>query len=259
MRDGSSGVIAIVLASGIGARLGGPKALLRVGGAADGMPLVEAQCRDRLASECARALAVVREDVARMVGDRLRAAGAEVVISRAPDSDGPAGSLAAAAAHLGDTSIRAAVVTPVDVRVQASTVRALVEALLAHAVIEAPAPGPRREALLAHALIEAPARAFGVPFTHALIEAPPPGSPPPLAIVPRFQGRRGHPVVLGPEALARYREAAPPPLRDHLRSLGDRAVALDVDDPWILEDLDFAHQTATLLRFTGAPAPAFVR
>ncbi len=243
MRERSPGVVAIVLAAGVGARLGGPKALLRVG-PGDGMPLVEAQCRDRLEAESPRAIAVVRADVAAFVGDRLRAAGAEVVVSRASADEGPAGSLAAAAAYLGDAAIRAAIVTPVDVRVRAATVCALVDAL-----IEVEPPN------------EAERAAFFARRTDNVEDCvrSAADSAPPLAIVPRFAGRRGHPVVLGPGALARYREGGAPPLRDHLRALGEGVAVLDVDDPWILEDLDFAHQEETLLRFTGASTPAFLR
>ena len=203
-------VVAIVLAAGQGSRLGGPKALLVVGSGAAEMPLIEAQCRDRLAAESRRALAVVRPDVAPLVEERLRAAAAEVVVSRAPDALGPAGSLAAAAAHLATDTARAVVVTPVDVRVDAATVAALVAALDA---------GPA------------------------------------LAAVPRFGARRGHPVALRPSALARYAEPEPPPLRDHLRALGDRVVTVDVTDPHVLEDLDHPHQIDLLARITGGVAP----
>ncbi|MFO0592998.1 MAG: NTP transferase domain-containing protein [Polyangiaceae bacterium] len=286
------GTIALLLASGAGVRIGGPKALLVA--APHDEPLVVAQCRDRLENESVRAIAVVRERVADLVGPAIAALGAEVVVSRAPDEDGPAGSIAAAAAHLGDTAFRAAIVTPVDVRVRPETVRALVTAFVPAPVreplmeappaprsrlhetpietpIETPSPlhdafmeaPPRAPSRLHDALMEAPP-AVPSRLRDALMEAPP-GAPSRLhelhhdvlAVVPRFAGRRGHPVVLGAAALARYRDGAPPPLRDHLRALGDRAIALDVDDPWILEDLDFAHQTGTLLRFTGRATPRF--
>lgn len=214
------GVVAIVLAAGRGVRLGGPKSLLLVRGPeGPAIPLIEAQCRDRLAHDCERALAVLRPDVAGLVTERLRAAGAEVVLSHAPDEEGPAGSLAAAANHLANKPFRAALVTPVDVRVAPSTVALLLE---------------------------------------PLIEAHPEAHPEPLAVVPRFGSRRGHPVALSPEALARYREPSPPPLRDHLRSLGDRVLTLDVPDPFVLEDLDFAHQTDILLRIAGTTEPRFL-
>jgi len=212
-------IVAIVLAAGQGSRLGGPKALLLVRDPAASnaleIPLIEAQCRDRLAAESDRVLAVLRPDTAALVADRLRAAGAEIVVSHAPDALGPAGSLAAAAAYLGPApALTAVVITPVDVRASAAAVRSLIGAL---------SPGA------------------GLP---------------PLAAVPRFSGRKGHPVVLHPAALARYLAPDVPPLRDHLRALGDRVVGLDVDDPHVAEDLDFAHQTAMLLRITGIAGPA---
>lgn len=53
----------------------------------------------------------------------------------------------------------------------------------------------------------------------------------PLAVRPRSGGRAGHPVLLRAEALEPYRSPSPPVLRDHLRSLGPRCVAVDLDDP----------------------------
>ena len=235
----SPGVVAIVLSAGRGVRLGGPKALLLVrdaGPPGPAVPLLEAQCRDRLSAESERVIAVVRADVAELLGRRLRAAGARVVVSHAPDGEGPAGSIAAAAIHLANKPFRAAVVTPIDVRVAAATVARLLEAL-----------------------IEVPPEAPPEPLTEAPTAAAPSRGLAPLAVVPRFAGRRGHPVVLTPEALARYREPFPPPLRDHLRSLGDRVAVVDVDDPFVLEDLDFAHQTDVLLRIAGSAEPTFLR
>lgn len=286
MRDAPAGIVTILLAAGRGSRLGGPKALLLVRTApasaertaqrdaertevettprhdtlappphshapeipgasresADVAPrtLLEAQCLDRLGAESDRVIAVVREDVAERLRGRLPH-GVELVISRAPDEDGPKGSLAAAAIHLGNEPFRAAVVTPVDVRVEAPTVRQLIEAL-----IEVPIDRPP----------EAPLEATRDPGSERPENAV--ASTAPVAAVPRFAGRRGHPVVLGPEALARYREPSAPTLRDHLRAFGERVAAVDVDDPTILEDLDFAHQTATLRRLTGSERPAFL-
>ncbi|MEZ4301711.1 MAG: NTP transferase domain-containing protein [Polyangiaceae bacterium] len=208
-------VVTIVLAAGQGTRLGGPKALLLTRDGLDTRPLIEVQCRERRAAESQRVLAVLRPDTAALVGDRVRAAGGEVVISVAPDALGPAGSLAAAAAHLGADPTRAVIVTPVDIRAAPTTPPALLAAL------------------------EAPASAAPLPF----------------AVVPRFAGRKGHPVAMLPEVLARYRVPEPPPLRDHLRSLGDHLHLLDVTDPHILEDLDRPDQTDLLARFTRIPGP----
>lgn len=247
MRD----AVAIVLAAGQGSRLGGPKALLLVGRGAGEMPLVEAQCRDRLAADSARALAVVRPDVAARIGDRLRAAGAEVVVSRAPDALGPAGSLAAAAAHLAQSASapRAVVVTPVDVRVAPATVASLLAALDRPAAPFPPAAPP----FAAPASVPA-ASPFAAPASAPAAPAPAASALPPLAVLPRFAGRRGHPVVLSFQALARYLAPDPPPLRDHLRALAERAVALDVPDPHVLEDLDRPDQTDLLARLTLVPS-----
>jgi molybdenum cofactor cytidylyltransferase len=59
-----------------------------------------------------------------------------------------------------------------------------------------------------------------------------------LAVRPSYQGRGGHPVVLRPEALARYLDPQPPPLRDHLTTLGARVASVDVEDPSIHIDLN---------------------
>lgn len=80
------------------------------------------------------------------------------------------------------------------------------------------------------------------------------GEPAPLAVRPRHNGRGGHPVALRAEALERYLEPNPPPLRDHLRALGNRVADEDVPDASVLVDLDKA---IDVLRATGAP-PRFL-
>jgi len=72
-----------------------------------------------------------------------------------------------------------------------------------------------------------------------------------LGVKPSYGGRGGHPVVLRPEALLRYREEDPPPLRDHLRSLGDRVVFEEVEDAGVRVDLDTPGDVMALL---GQPA-----
>jgi CTP:molybdopterin cytidylyltransferase MocA len=74
-----------------------------------------------------------------------------------------------------------------------------------------------------------------------------------LAVRPRFEGRRGHPVLLRATALEPYRRGDAPPLRDHLRALGPAALDVDVDDASVLEDLD---TPADVERVTGR-APVF--
>jgi hypothetical protein len=60
--------------------------------------------------------------------------------------------------------------------------------------------------------------------------------------------------VLRLAALEAYRSGSPPPLRDHLRALGDRVVDEEVDDPQVLADLD---TSADVVRLLGAP-PRFL-
>lgn len=59
-----------------------------------------------------------------------------------------------------------------------------------------------------------------------------------LAVRPSYHGRGGHPVALRLAALERYREPAPPPLRDHLQTLGARIATEEVTDATVLVDLD---------------------
>lgn len=75
-----------------------------------------------------------------------------------------------------------------------------------------------------------------------------------LAVRPSYEGHAGHPVVLRPDALDRYRAADPPPLRDHLRDLGDRAVVEEVDDPDVLVDLNTPVDAVSALARFGGPA-----
>lgn len=59
-----------------------------------------------------------------------------------------------------------------------------------------------------------------------------------LAAKPRYEGRGGHPVAIRTVALGRYRDPEPPPLRDHLRSLGDRVISVPVEDATVRIDID---------------------
>jgi molybdenum cofactor cytidylyltransferase len=59
-----------------------------------------------------------------------------------------------------------------------------------------------------------------------------------IAVRPSYHGRAGHPVVLRAIALARYREPAPPPLRDHLKALGETCGICEVSDATVLIDLN---------------------
>lgn len=89
-----------------------------------------------------------------------------------------------------------------------------------------------------------PARAATVAQLLARLDA----SPDVLAVRPTHNSRGGHPVVLRAEALSRYAEASPPPLRDHLKSLGPRCVDEPVDDAAVLTDLDRPADVVRILR-----------
>lgn len=65
---------------------------------------------------------------------------------------------------------------------------------------------------------------------------------------PVYKGRAGHPVALRREVLARYAEPSPPPLRDHLRSLGAALGDVEVNDAMVLVDLDKPADVMGLLR-----------
>jgi CTP:molybdopterin cytidylyltransferase MocA len=192
--------VAIILASGKGERVGGPKALLawsprRAGPPQPELPLAIAHAEARLGAECGRALVVARKPVVAALLRHMRP-GLELLRSEADDALGPAGSLAVAAARIGDAE--EVIVTPVDAL---------------------------------------PARADTVAQLLARLRSGE-GDAAPLAVRPRHKGRGGHPVVLRAAALARYLQPDPPILRDHLRSLGDRCVDEEVDDATVLIDLD---------------------
>ena len=72
----------------------------------------------------------------------------------------------------------------------------------------------------------------------------------PLATRPKQGERFGHPVAMQSAALERYRQANPPPLRDHLRALGDACFGVDVHDPDVLIDID---TPADAMRFLHGP------
>jgi molybdenum cofactor cytidylyltransferase len=69
-----------------------------------------------------------------------------------------------------------------------------------------------------------------------------------LAARPIKRGRSGHPVVLRRAALERYAAPAPPPLRDHLRPLGDAVIGVDVEDASVLVDMNTTADVIGVLR-----------
>jgi molybdenum cofactor cytidylyltransferase len=76
-----------------------------------------------------------------------------------------------------------------------------------------------------------------------------------LAATPRFETKSGHPIACRRSILEPYRGEAPfPPLRDLLRSLGDKRVKVDVNDPRVVVDLDTPED---VVAFTGH-APRFI-
>jgi molybdenum cofactor cytidylyltransferase len=122
------GAVALVLAAGKGVRVGGPKALLLV----DGLPLVKAHVEARL-TDCDRVVVVTRAAIAASLATSRCAAGSprvQVVLSEAPDDEGPAGSIAAAVAQGALAGATLVLVTPVDVRPAATrTIELLFEAI----------------------------------------------------------------------------------------------------------------------------------
>lgn len=190
---------ALILAAGLGQRMGGGKARLLVGGA----PLVVLHARRAREAGCRRVVAVVRPEDQGWVAREI-----ETVVSSAPD---PAGSLA-----LG--------------------VRALVEPLVLLIPVDTLPASLMTIAALRRALED--------------------DAPDALAASPVHEGRGGHPVLLRASALDAYRaEGPPPPLRDVLRSLGDRRVRVVVDDPVITADMN---TPADLLRLTRVTPKFFV-
>lgn len=117
-----SRVVCVVLASGVGRRMGGPKALLHWPPAGS---LADAHVHFRR-NDCARVVIVTRDHIAA----RLGSIAAQLVISHEPDELGPAGSIAAAVrAHALDDADHV-LVTPVDVPpVGEATVAQLLSAL----------------------------------------------------------------------------------------------------------------------------------
>jgi len=108
-------VVTIVLASGRGTRLGGPKALLAWRHHDETIPLAVAHVRSRMNAESARALIVTRDDIAERLAPHIaNVDGAELVISHATDEQGAAGSIAAAMAALDVLEDTLLLLTPVD-------------------------------------------------------------------------------------------------------------------------------------------------
>lgn len=205
-------VVCVILAAGRGTRLGGPKALLawpRPHGAA--LPLALVHAGARLGVDCESVVIVTRPKMATILASYHPEGACHFVSSAAPDEQGPAGSLAAAVAHL-------------DAREPAL---AATDAILVSPVDCLPA-SPAVVAALRAMLTGSGQRA--------------------LAVRPRHGSRGGHPVLVRPDVLAPYREASPPPLRDVLRGLGEQLADCQLDDDSVLGDVDTPQDYA---RYTG--------
>jgi CTP:molybdopterin cytidylyltransferase MocA len=160
-------VVTVVLAAGTGKRLGGPKALLAwPEGKQREVPLAIAHAEARLAAESARVLVVTRRPVIGVLLGYVRP-GIDLLASDAPDELGPAGSLAFAAARLGDAA--AVVVTPVDTPpARAETVAALLARLEADPALLAVRPVYKGRAGHPVALRRAALGRYGAPEPPAL-------------------------------------------------------------------------------------------
>ncbi|MEZ4446760.1 MAG: NTP transferase domain-containing protein [Polyangiaceae bacterium] len=200
---------AVVLAAGMGRRMGGPKALLAWPTLPERWVLPLAAAHVEARRDCASVVVVTRPAIAevlrRVAPDSFAPPGrGRLCLSAAPDEQGPAGSLAAYAAS-GPITADAVVVTPVDLPpIAPEVVLTLATALEAH--------------------------------------------PEALAAKPRHAGRGGHPVLLRPAVLAGHRAPEggphpdPPTLREVLVGLRDagQLVEVEVDDPGVLLNLDRA-------------------
>jgi CTP:molybdopterin cytidylyltransferase MocA len=106
------GVVTVLLAAGTGKRLGGPKALLAwPWEKGREVPLAVAHAETRLAAESERVLVVTRRPMMTALLAYVRP-GIDLLASDADEALGAAGSLAYAAARLGDADV--ALIVPVD-------------------------------------------------------------------------------------------------------------------------------------------------
>ncbi|WP_437660271.1 NTP transferase domain-containing protein [Sorangium sp. So ce1182] len=208
-------VITIVLAAGAGKRLGGPKALLAWPAATKG--------------GAERPLAIAHAEA------RLEAESARVLVVVRSSV------FHALLAHVRPGVDLVSWTAPDDLGPAGSLAVAAPRIGDADAVVVTPVDVP-------------PASSATVARLLARLDAGASSAAPPLAVRPRHLGRGGHPVVLRAEALQRYLEADPPPLRDHLRALGNRCVDEEVDDPGVLHDLNVP---VDVIRVLGGP-PRFL-
>jgi CTP:molybdopterin cytidylyltransferase MocA len=140
-----SAPLAIVLAAGVGRRMGGPKALLVV----DGQPLVTAHAQRLREAGCRPIVVVVRAAIATQVRDMLRQVPeAQLCVA---DTASMSASLVAALGCVPAQSGRAVVVSPIDtLPVRPSTLDALLRAVMAPQVHVAT---PRYQARGGHPIV----------------------------------------------------------------------------------------------------------
>lgn len=191
-------VTTIVLAAGRGRRLGGPKALLC-------WPLLPQKWIVPLGAahvearhESDRVLVVTRADLA------------AVLRQVAPTTFAPPGKGRLVASE-----------APDELGPAGSLAAAVTHGVAGELALVTPVDCPPASGKTVQALLEA-------------LETQPDA----LAAKPRYEGRGGHPVALRRVALDRYRQPDPPPLRDHLRSLGERVLSVSVADATVRVDID---------------------
>lgn len=155
---------AIVLAAGLGSRLGGPKALLAFGDP-PGRPLAVAHAQARRA-DCDRVWIVVRAAVAEVLGPLVSEleVPTELLVSTAPDEEGPAGSIATAVERWRRRGAAGAqepvLITPVDV---VPAIEATVAALLRACTDDVDAVKPRSAGRGGHPVLVRWASLAGAP------------------------------------------------------------------------------------------------
>ena len=156
------GVVSIVLAAGSGKRLGGPKALLAwPWEKGRELPLAVAHAETRLGAESERVLVVTRRPMITALLGYVRP-GIDLLASDADEALGAAGSLAFAAARLGDAQI--ALVVPVDTPpARAETTAKLIAALGADPALLAARPSYHGRAAHPAALRRAALARYGEP------------------------------------------------------------------------------------------------
>jgi CTP:molybdopterin cytidylyltransferase MocA len=213
-------IAGIVLAAGRSSRMQSPKALLDFRGAPFVVRILEAF----EALDLKTRVVVLGPDAPRV---RPVLAGHDCLIVENPDVDaGPIGSLRLALEALRAARPSAALVWPVDLpHVRIDTIERLIEAYR-------------------HGIPAAPAGA-AAPATAA------PRPAPPAAVVPVFGGRRGHPVIWDAALFDELqssevatRMGARTVLQAHLPSV----LALTVDDPAVIDDLDTPEDYERLVR-----------